>query len=212
MGQGSSKPPPSSTQHVFTSDSPVNFSPDLINALQASPEVCCRPIIYSSKLTRHHSKTDSTRSKDLELHIQRRVHSELARLEAEHTKRLEEFKEQISASPDSTTESIHPDARTPDQSTSPGGPDHKAAAQGDKMRDLGRQSVQKDIDMLQEKLKKRKIKEEVVQDKAVEKAKSEVINCLRLNDRRPLDCWREVEAFKGEVGRLEKDFLEKVML
>lgn len=80
------------------------------------------------------------------------------------------------------------------------------------MRDLGRQSVQKDIDMLQEKLKKRKIKEEVVQDKAVEKAKSEVINCLRLNDRRPLDCWREVEAFKGEVGRLEKDFLEKVML
>ncbi len=55
MGQNSSKPPPSSTQHVFTrysnplrvlnkmltyfSESPVNFSPDLINALQASPEV-----------------------------------------------------------------------------------------------------------------------------------------------------------------------------
>ena len=54
MGQNSSKPP-SSTQHVFTryftplrvlnvtltyfSESPVNFSPDLINALQASPEV-----------------------------------------------------------------------------------------------------------------------------------------------------------------------------
>ncbi|KAL8686839.1 MAG: hypothetical protein Q9218_006829 [Villophora microphyllina] len=193
MGQGSSKPPPSSTQHVFTSDSPVNFSPDLINALQASPE------------------TDSTRSKDLELHIQRRVHSELARLDAEHSKRLEELKEQISAAPDSTTESIHPDARTPDQSTSKGGPDHKAAAEGDKLRDLGRQSVQKEIDMLQEKLKRRKIKEEVVKDKAVEKAKSEVVNCLRLNDRRPLDCWREVEAFKEEVGRLEKDFLGKVM-
>lgn len=80
------------------------------------------------------------------------------------------------------------------------------------MRDLGRQSVQKEIDMLQEKLKRRRIKEEVVKDKAVEKARSEVINCLRLNDRRPLDCWREVETFKEEVGRLEKDFLEKVML
>ncbi|KAL8724829.1 MAG: hypothetical protein Q9166_007731 [cf. Caloplaca sp. 2 TL-2023] len=193
MGQNSSKPPPSSTQHVFTSESPVTFSPDLINALQASPE------------------TDSTRSKDLELHIQRRVHAELERLDAEHSKRLTELQEQISSSPDSTTASIHPDARTPDQSTSAGGVDHKAAAEGDKLRDLSRQSVQKEIDMLKEKLKRRKLKEEVVKDKAIEKAKGEVVNCLRLNDRRPLDCWREVEAFKEEVGRLEKDFLGKVM-
>ncbi|KAL8706235.1 MAG: hypothetical protein Q9201_000672 [Fulgogasparrea decipioides] len=171
MGQNSSKPPPSSTQHVFK----------------------------------------STRAKDLELHIQRRVHSELARLDAEHSKRLAELKEQISAAPDSTTESIHPDARTPDQSTSPGGPDHKAAAQGDKLRELSRASVQKEIEMLQDKLKRRRLKEEVVKDKAVEKAKGEVVNCLRVNDRRPLDCWREVEAFKEEVGRLEREFLGKIM-
>ncbi|KAL9596447.1 MAG: hypothetical protein Q9219_005797 [cf. Caloplaca sp. 3 TL-2023] len=203
MGQNSSKPPPSSTQHVFTSESPVNFSPDLINALQASPEA------HTSFF--NHGQTDSTRSKDLELHIQRRVHAELERLDAEHNNRLSELREQISSSSDSTTESIHPDARTPDQSTSAGGPDHKAAAEGDKLRDLSRQSVQKEIDLLKEKLKSRKIKEEVVQDKAVEKAKGEVVNCLRLNDRRPLDCWREVEAFKEEVGRLEKDFLGKIM-
>ncbi|KAI4114477.1 MAG: hypothetical protein LQ338_008000 [Usnochroma carphineum] len=193
MGQNSSKPPPSSTQHVFTSESPVSFSPDLINALQASPE------------------TDSTRSKDLELHIQRRVHAELERLDAEQSKRLSELQEQISSAPDSTTESIHPDARTPDQSNSPGGVDQKAASEGDKLRDLSRQSVQKEIDMLKEKLKRRKIREEVVKDKAVEKAKGEVVNCLRLNDRRPLDCWREVEAFKEEVGRLEKEHLGKLM-
>ncbi|KAL8917458.1 MAG: hypothetical protein Q9208_007952 [Pyrenodesmia sp. 3 TL-2023] len=193
MGQNSSKPPPSSTQHVFTSESPVSFSPDLINALQASPE------------------TDSTRSKDLELHIQRRVQSELERLDAEASKRLAELQEQISTAPDSTTTSIHPDARTPDQSTSAGGVDHKAASEGDKLRDLSRQSVQKEVDMLKEKLKRRKIKEEVVKDKAVEKAKGEVVNCLRLNDRRPLDCWREVEAFKEEVGRLEKDYLRRLM-
>ncbi|KAL8751654.1 MAG: hypothetical protein Q9184_006001 [Pyrenodesmia sp. 2 TL-2023] len=193
MGQNSSKPPPSSTQHVFASESPVSFSPDLINALQASPE------------------TDSTRSKDLELHIQRRVHSELERLDAETSKRLSELQEQISSAPDSTTVSIHPDGRTPDQSNSAGGVDHKAASEGDKLRDLSRQSVQKEVDMLKEKLKRRKIKEEVVKDKAVEKAKSEVVNCLRLNDRRPLDCWREVEAFKEEVGRLEKDYLRRLM-
>lgn len=65
--------------------------------------------------------------------------------------------------------------------------------------------------MLKEKLQRRKIKEEVVKNKAVDKAKGEVVNCLRLNDRRPLDCWREVEAFKEEVGRLEKNYLGKLM-
>ncbi len=65
--------------------------------------------------------------------------------------------------------------------------------------------------MLKEKLKRRKLKEDVVQDKEIDKAKGEVIKCLRLNDRRPLDCWREVEAFKDEVGRLERSFLGKVM-
>ncbi|KAL8998771.1 MAG: hypothetical protein Q9169_002221 [Polycauliona sp. 2 TL-2023] len=194
FSQGISPNPESVTVKLrLGSESPVNFSPDLINALQASPE------------------TDSTRSKDLELHIQQRVHSELARLDAEHSKRLAQLQEQISTSPDSTTDSIHPDARTPDQSTSSGGVDHKAAAEGDKLRDLSRQSVQKEIDMLKEKLKRRKMKEEVVQDKAIDKAKGEVVNCLKLNDRRPLDCWREVEAFKEEVGKLEKNFLGKVM-
>ncbi|KAI4146425.1 MAG: hypothetical protein LQ341_002088 [Variospora aurantia] len=158
-----------------------------------------------------HYQTDSTRSKDLELHIQRRVHSELQRLDAEHSKRLSELQEQISSAPDSTTASVHPDARTPDQSHSAGGVDHKAASESDRLRDLSRQSVQKEVDMLKEKLQKRKIQEEVGKDKSVEKAKGEVVNCLRLNDRRPLDCWREVETFKEEVGRLEKEYLGKLM-
>jgi altered-inheritance-of-mitochondria protein 13 len=64
---------------------------------------------------------------------------------------------------------------------------------------------------LKSKLEKRRLREDVVGDKAVEKAKREVVTCLRINDRRPLDCWREVEAFKREVGRLEKDFLGRVL-
>jgi len=49
-----------------------------------------------------------------------------------------------------------------------------------------------------------------VDDKGVMAAKDGVVKCLRENDRRPLDCWREVEAFKREVGRLEKGFLGRV--
>ena len=32
---------------------------------------------------------------------------------------------------------------------------------------------------------------------------------LRNQSARPLDCWREVEAFKAEVGKLERAFVEK---
>lgn len=43
----------------------------------------------------------------------------------------------------------------------------------------------------------------------VEKAKEDLVQCLRMNDRRPLDCWKEVEEFKSQVGLLEKAFVEK---
>jgi MICOS complex subunit MIC19 len=71
--------------------------------------------------------------------------------------------------------------------------------------------VQKEIEALKKKLAQRKVREEVVGDSKVEKAKEELVNCLRVNDRRPLDCWKEVEAFKTEVGRLEKGFLGRVL-
>lgn len=43
----------------------------------------------------------------------------------------------------------------------------------------------------------------------VEKARETVRNCLRKNDRRPLDCWEEVEQFKAEVGKMEKAFVQR---
>jgi altered-inheritance-of-mitochondria protein 13 len=45
----------------------------------------------------------------------------------------------------------------------------------------------------------------------VEKAKSEVVRCLRENDRKPLDCYREVERFRAEVRRLESVWVDNVI-
>lgn len=64
----------------------------------------------------------------------------------------------------------------------------------------------KEIEDLKGKLEGRKRK--VKMDREVERAKEEVIICLRKNDRRPLDCWEEVERFKREVGRLERRFVD----
>lgn len=46
---------------------------------------------------------------------------------------------------------------------------------------------------------------------AVQAARGEVVRCLREHDRRPLDCWEEVETFKREVKKWEKGWVEKVI-
>jgi altered-inheritance-of-mitochondria protein 13 len=77
------------------------------------------------------------------------------------------------------------------------------------MRDLGREAVQNDVTELKKKLERRKKLAGV--DEGVEKAKSEVVRCLRENDRKPLDCYREVERFRAEVRRLESVWVDNVI-
>jgi MICOS complex subunit MIC19 len=74
---------------------------------------------------------------------------------------------------------------------------------------MSRDTVTKEIEALRKKLETRKRLEQI--DPSVDKAKEAVTNCLRMNDRRPLDCWKEVETFKKEVGRLEKEFVERTI-
>ncbi|KAF7559625.1 hypothetical protein G7046_g4529 [Stylonectria norvegica] len=70
-------------------------------------------------------------------------------------------------------------------------------------------TVSKEIEEMRKKLQERKQVRQLPE--AVEGARSEVIRCLRDNDRRPLDCWQEVENFKAEVKKLEQGWVEKVI-
>lgn len=67
--------------------------------------------------------------------------------------------------------------------------------------------MQKEIEALKTKLAERKVRGE---GEEVKKRKEALVQCLRVNDRRPLDCWEEVEGFKTAVGRLEEGFLRGV--
>lgn len=71
--------------------------------------------------------------------------------------------------------------------------------------------MQREVEALKRRLEERKGREAEASDRAVEKARTEVVTCLRANDRRPLDCWREVGIFRREVGRLERGFLGRVL-
>lgn len=128
-------------------------------------------------------QTDVSRQQALELEIQRRVAAELKRLQAEEARSLQQKEAKLSAA-----------AADAEQ------------AYSDKP---SRQTVSQEIEALRAKLEERR-KVRTIPD-STEAARSEVVRCLRENDRRPLDCWREVEAFKAEVRKLENGWVDKVI-
>lgn len=69
--------------------------------------------------------------------------------------------------------------------------------------------VQDEIDKLKKALGDRHVLKDL--PKEVEDARNGVVSCLRLNDRQPLDCWKEIEIFKREVRKLEEQFVGKVL-
>ncbi|KAI1098937.1 DUF1690-domain-containing protein [Jackrogersella minutella] len=127
------------------------------------------------------NETDTSRAQTLELAVQARVASELRKLEAEESALLKAAQDKIAAQA--------PEQAADEQKSSP--------------------AVSKEVAALRARLDKRKQLRPVPE--AVEQARGDVIKCLMEHDRRPLDCWREVEAFKEEVRRLEKGWVEKVV-
>ncbi|CAG8970960.1 hypothetical protein HYALB_00000941 [Hymenoscyphus albidus] len=148
------------------------------------------PVSFSSGLVdslQNNPETDSTRARTLELHIQNRVAAELKALQERAERDFLTLQEKISSEP------------------SP--PENVSA--GDALRTLGRESVQNEVKELKKKLEQRK--KLAVEDERVERAKEDVVKCLRGHDRRPLDCWKEVQTFKEEVRRLEGEWVERVV-
>ncbi|KAK6533249.1 hypothetical protein TWF694_002203 [Orbilia ellipsospora] len=74
---------------------------------------------------------------------------------------------------------------------------------------LNRNTVARSIYTLSHKLHNQSAPPEHLEN--IKKAETAIVRCLRLNDRRPLDCWKEVEEFKQEVARLENDFVHKIV-
>lgn len=151
----------------------------------------------------------------LELRVQERVHAELQRIRDAQAKKLESLTaslttnppkegEVVSAAPTRDPNSLAAHLSSPfyhDWSQEDPTPTKPVAS------DRSHDSVEKEIMDLRQKLEQRK-KLEKVPD-SVDKAKESLVQCLRTNDRRPLDCWQQVEQFKREVGKLEQAFLQK---
>ncbi|KAI0906128.1 hypothetical protein F4823DRAFT_608295 [Ustulina deusta] len=128
-------------------------------------------------------ESDLSRAQHLELAVQARVSEELKKLSAQDDAAL---RATLAKASEIT--------------------DKKAAAEAQLG---GRETVSAEVEALRARLHKRKQLRPVPE--SVEKARGDVVRCLLENDRRPLDCYREVEAFKEEVRKLEKSWVDKVV-
>ncbi|KAK0931002.1 hypothetical protein LTR29_016509 [Friedmanniomyces endolithicus] len=230
MGNGASKP----EQQVFSAYAATQTKhregyAKLIQQQRCAPQpggivprlqLHIRPNLLTSYLY----QTDATRAHDVELKVQARVREELTRIRDHQSTQLAHLTDSLTVSPPHPTPSLSDSDPNPSppttglashlrspfyQNHSPRNPTAPSAS-STPSSDSGRSSasVKKEIMDLREKLESRKQVESV--PKAVEQAKEKVVQCLRTNDRRPLDCWKEVEEFKREVGRLEARFVERV--
>jgi len=180
---------------------------------------CERSKSASQLTTNSSSQTDSTRARNQELLIQNRVAAELERLRDQEVARVRSLTADLTPSSASTEADSQPSSSDPisspssTPSTTETIKDKLASAlpgtnnADDHARQRSSDSVSKEISALKSKLEKRRKLEK--EDEGVERAKGELVACLRTHDRRPLDCWREVEGFKAEVARLERGFVER---
>ncbi|KAL1412199.1 hypothetical protein Q8F55_003209 [Vanrija albida] len=80
----------------------------------------------------------------------------------------------------------------------------------DREKGLSSEVLGRDIEEVREKV------ERIVEDRknrqgaGVVAAKEGVVACYLANPDRPLDCWKEVEAFKAEVSKLESAFVKSL--
>jgi altered-inheritance-of-mitochondria protein 13 len=151
----------------------------------------------------YHPQTDSTRSRQQELQYQERLTAELEKLREQETQNFSKFSETLSG------EDEQPSEPSLVEKISDATSSKATLAEKQRQKDMSRNSVTEEVEQLRQKLANRKKLEQV--DADVGKAKDAVVACLRTHDRRPLDCWKEIETFKKEVGRLEKEFVEKTI-
>ncbi|KYK60919.1 DUF1690 domain-containing protein [Drechmeria coniospora] len=172
--------------YEWKSASPPSLSLDVLESLQSSPEVPSpagsQPPLRPSAVPSltPSPQTDASRARLVERHVQARVAEELEKLQRRESEALGVAHDKIAS---------------------------RAAAEA-RQDGPSRASVGREVDELRRKLEERKTVRALPD--AVEDARGAVVRCLRENDRRPLDCWQEVESFKAEVKKLERSWVDRV--
>lgn len=148
------------------------------------------------------------------------MHEELEKISKQETSRLEALRNKLSTSSSSDSDS-NSSSSTPKQKSSGSLlelpsisasdliPTSSESKEEKARKEQSSAKVKSEIEKLKKALGDRKVVKDL--PKEVDKARGDVIQCLRMNDRQPLDCWKEVEIFKREVRKMEEQFVGKIL-
>jgi len=148
------------------------------------------PVQFSSNLVstlEGSQESDSTRQKLSDLHIAQLVQSELQRLQSREDAVFAEL-----SRAEQTASLIDGPGTDPD------------------LLSVSRVALSHRVSEIRDRLERFPSKKRP-EDEETKKTREELVNCLRVNDRRPLDCWGEVERFKEVVRRREGGFVLRVV-
>ncbi|TCD60269.1 hypothetical protein EIP91_010448 [Steccherinum ochraceum] len=181
MGSGQSKTEPE--EQVFYTETPIQFSEDVVNQLADN----------SSS-----SAPSPARQSTLDSHIRSRIQDELSRLRQEeetikHEIELALEKENL----DKERQLAGEDSQSEDDTVSAGGVKSSATLIGD-LEDL-----QHKVDRYQKRRDDSDVSEVQTRSQAV-------VDCYRSNPSTPLDCWKEVSGFKLSVAEVEQHYVDSL--
>ncbi|THH27632.1 hypothetical protein EUX98_g6555 [Antrodiella citrinella] len=181
MGASQSKSEPE--EQVFYSETPIQFSDDVVNQLADNSA----------------SSTPSpARQSTLDSHIRSRIQDELTRLRQEEESIKQEIEHALEKENlDRERELAGEESATEDDAQAAGGVKSSAAMIGD-LEDLKHK-----VDRYQ----KRRDDSSVSDLQAKSLA---VVNCYRSNTTTSLDCWKEVNNFKLSVVEVEQHYVDSL--
>jgi len=182
MGAGQSKT--DSDEQVFYSDTPIQFSQDVVNHLAdtvASPE------------------TSSERQSTLDAHVRSRIQAELSRLRQEEEEVKDEIertleKENLDRERDMAGEESYSDEVEGEESKV-GTVKSSAALKGD-------------LEEVRRKVERFQMRRELGDYPELKEKGEALLSCYKSNPTAPLDCWREVGEFKASVVQVEQKYVE----
>ncbi|KXN87725.1 hypothetical protein AN958_08201 [Leucoagaricus sp. SymC.cos] len=175
---GASQSRSETNEKVFHSETPISFSPDVVNQL-------------SNRL--ESPGTSPERQTILDAHIRARIQDEL-----EHLRREEEQVQKIERALEK--ENLDKErAMTGDASEGDG------SGTGDVKSST---ALQGDLGEIREKINKYQTRKELTEYPEVKTYGDAVVECYSKNPTRTLDCWKEVDRFKTSVAKLEQEYFK----
>ncbi|KAH8117146.1 hypothetical protein DFH11DRAFT_1573347 [Phellopilus nigrolimitatus] len=180
MGAGQSKP--EYDEQVFLNETPIQFSQDVAIQLAETASASGPPL---------------ERQSCLDVQIQSRIHAELSRLRQEE----EEVRREIELTLEK--ENLDHEVKASDR----GGVKDGETDSCDSQKVLNSTVLLGDLEEVRQRVERLRTKQEAAtQDPALRTAQA-VYSCYKSNSSLPLDCWREVGAFKASVAQMEQDYI-----